>query len=61
MLKKLLEIAEEDLEAAKELFKNKKFRTCTFHCQQAVEKFLKAYLLEKKDRYPFTHSIAFRC
>ncbi len=58
-VKRLLEIAEEDLGAAKELFKNKKFRTCAFHYQQAVEKFLKAYLLKKEDRYPFTHSIAF--
>ena len=48
---------DEDLEAAKELFKLGKHRIAAFHCQQAVEKYLKAYLLEKKGNYPFTHLI----
>ncbi len=32
--------------------------TLAFHCQQAVEKYLKAYLVSKDVSYPFTHDLA---
>ena len=53
-----LKSAEEDLSAAEELFRTKKYRIVVFHCQQAAEKYLKAYLLEKFNKYPFIHSIS---
>ena len=56
-LKELLEVAEEDLKVAKDNYSLGNFRICAFLCQQAVEKFLKAYLLEKKGEFPFIHSI----
>jgi HEPN domain-containing protein len=33
------------------------FDTVCFHCQQAVEKMLKAYLVGKKEPYPITHDL----
>lgn len=32
--------------------------TGCFHCQQAVEKFIKAFLIFSGKRYPFTHNLA---
>ena len=31
---------------------------CCFHAQQATEKLLKAYLIEKDIEFPFTHNLA---
>jgi len=56
--KEFLNAADEDLSSAKELFKTGGYRTAAFHAQQAVEKYLKSYLLEKTKTYPFTHSIS---
>jgi len=53
-----LKAAEDDLYAAEELLKTGRYRIVAFHAQQAVEKYLKAYLLEKTESYPFTHSIS---
>jgi len=33
------------------------FDTVCFHCQQAAEKFLKAYLVGNGQQYPFTHDL----
>lgn len=33
------------------------FDTVCFHCQQAAEKFLKAYLIGKGQSYPITHDL----
>ena len=33
------------------------FDTVCFHCQQAAEKLLKAYLVSKGREYPFTHDL----
>lgn len=33
------------------------FDTVCFHCQQAAEKFLKAYLVGNGQEYPFTHDL----
>ncbi len=57
-LKSLLKSAEEDLEVSKKLFKDGYFRYSSFFAQQSVEKYLKAFLLFKKNDYPFVHSIA---
>lgn len=32
---------------------------CCFHCQQAVEKFLKSYLIYKEAGYPYTHNLEY--
>ncbi|RLE62558.1 MAG: hypothetical protein DRN53_03780 [Thermoprotei archaeon] len=56
-LRELLEAAEDDLDTARKLYELGKYRYACFFTQQAVEKYLKAYLLYKTNRYPFTHSI----
>ena len=56
-LKQLLEVAEDDLKVAKDNFNLRNFRISSFLCQQAVEKYLKAFLLFKRNSYPFIHSI----
>ena len=33
--------------------------TVTFHCQQAVEKYLKAYLISKNISFKFTHDLIY--
>ena len=49
---------EDDLLAAKELFKTGRYRIGAFHAQQAVE-YLKAYLLEKTESYPTVDILQF--
>jgi HEPN domain-containing protein len=34
-----------------------KIKKCRFHCQQAVEKYLKAFLVKHQIEFPKTHSI----
>ena len=55
----LVRVADEDLEEAESALSRKKFRYACYFAQQAVEKYLKAYLLFRKNEYPFVHSIAF--
>ncbi|BFI73125.1 DNA-binding protein [Nanoarchaeota archaeon] len=57
-IKELLEFADEDLKAAKILINEKLFRLSAFHSQQAVEKYLKVFLLYNLGAYPFIHSIS---
>jgi len=57
-VRELVEAAQDDLDVAEKLFALGKHRYVCFFAQQAVEKFLKAYLLHKMDKYVFTHSIA---
>lgn len=52
-----MKIAEEELESAEYLFVKGLYRMVCYHAQQAVEKFLKATLAEKKGRVPRTHNI----
>jgi HEPN domain-containing protein len=33
------------------------YSTCTFHCQQAIEKFIKAYLVRHQIEFPKTHNL----
>jgi len=52
-----IEIAREDFESAKVLIKKKLYRTVCFHCQQAVEKVLKAYLVEGGVKFKRVHDL----
>jgi len=52
-----LRIAKEDLLAAKALVKIELFSTVVYHCQQSVEKSLKAYLVFKKQTAIKTHDL----
>ncbi len=56
-LKELLDAAEDDLDIAEKLYELGKYRYVAFFTQQAVEKYIKAFLLHKINKYPFTHSI----
>lgn len=51
--------AKEDFEAAKKLIESEEFseEIVLFHCQQAIEKALKAYLDSKGIIYPKTHDL----
>lgn len=54
-----IEIAERNLLTAKQGLEAKTLVTDTvcFHCQQAVEKYLKAFLVKHQIEFPKTHSI----
>jgi HEPN domain-containing protein len=52
-----LAIAREDLKAAQALIKIELFSSATYHCQQAAEKSLKAYLVFKKQETLKTHDL----
>ncbi len=56
-VKKWMDKAEDDLEKAKVLFKNKKYDGTLFYCQQAAEKGLKALLINKKNRIRKIHDL----
>jgi HEPN domain-containing protein len=55
--KKWLEYAEENLRSAKVLLDNELFNPCLQNVQQAVEKMLKALLVESGIKIKKTHSI----
>ena len=57
-VKKLIELALNDLRISKKLLQEKAFSYVCFFAQQSVEKLLKAFLLEYKEGYEFTHSIS---
>jgi len=52
-----LKVAQEDLKAAKGLLALELFSTVTFHCQQAAEKSLKAYIIFHKQPILRTHDL----
>lgn len=53
-----LEYAEADRRAAKHLLESGDYRACALHCQQAVEKLLKAIIVaETRRRPPYLHSL----
>ena len=56
-----IKIAERDLLTAKQGLEAKIIVTDTvcFHCEQAVEKYLKAFLVKNQIEFPKTHSIMF--
>lgn len=49
------DFAQQDLRVAEIVLKEKIYTQVCFHCQQAVEKFLKGYLVEKNKDIPKTH------
>jgi len=55
--KKWLKLVEDDIKSAKGLLKIEIFSTATYHCQQAAEKALKAYLAFEKHRIIKTHDL----
>jgi HEPN domain-containing protein len=54
-----IEKAEHDLIAAKLIVEHQPLilDIACFHCQQAVEKYLKTYLVYKKEQFPKTHNL----
>jgi HEPN domain-containing protein len=53
-----MEIAIDDLDSAKIMFKNKKYLQSGFYCHQAIEKTLKGYYWSiKKKEPPYTHNL----
>ena len=57
-IKDWITIADRDIIAAKELVKNSKVvSNAAFHCQQAIEKYFKAYLLEHGWELQKTHDL----
>jgi len=58
-IQRWMEYAHSDLEAARILHDGEGFPAAVFHCQQALEKALKAlFLAEVKEMFPRTHSLA---
>jgi len=57
-IKSWLEFAEKDLKTAKVLLEKEELRNITsFHCQQCVEKSLKAIILQFKNNIPRVHDL----
>jgi len=57
-LQEWITYAGEDLETARVLFEAGRYATCAYHCQQALEKILKAAIVyTTKDRPPHTHNL----
>jgi len=59
LVRQWLARADEDLETAKFLFANQSyfFTAICFHCQQATEKYFKAYLTRQQIEFPETHDL----
>jgi len=63
-VRRWLERALDDLDTAQLLYENyhpKKLEASCYHCQQAVEKALKAYLNLKEYDFPYTHDCRKLC
>ncbi len=60
-LKKWIQLAELDLKSAKDLLNNNEPVTSAicFHCQQTVEKYLKAFLIYNQKEISRTHDLTF--
>jgi len=52
-----LKIVDCDIKSAKSLWKSELFSTANYHCQQAAEKALKAYLVFKNHKTIKTHDL----
>jgi len=55
--KKWIEKARDDLKKAKDNFRIGHYDLASFLCQQAVEKSLKAVLIERKNEFPKIHDL----
>ncbi len=52
-----LKYAEEDFESAQVLLANERYSTCAYHCQQTLEKVLKAWIVSRTGMMPpHTHN-----
>ncbi len=56
--KRWVSFAAEDLKIAELALKEGIYNQVCFHCQQCVEKVLKAYLLSRGEIYPKTHKLS---
>jgi len=56
-VKRWIEKAEKDLDAAEYLFKGKKYEECSLFCQQSVEKALKSVLLNRTNKIIRIHDL----
>lgn len=54
---KWITIAEDDLKSARALIEDKIYRNACFHCQQAVEKYVKGLMVHRKIKYPKIHDL----
>jgi HEPN domain-containing protein len=64
LVKAWLDFAADDLDVAKHVFTDlfpKKLNISCFHCQQAAEKALKAFLLSRSIEPPRTHDLEMLC
>lgn len=52
-----LEFAQDDLKSAKILLEKKSYRACSWHCHQAIEKLLKAVVVEHGRTPDRTHDL----
>lgn len=57
IIKKWLEFAEKDLKVANELFKRQYWDYCVLMCHQAIEKILKAHIIERSSIPKKTHDL----
>jgi HEPN domain-containing protein len=59
-IRKWLEVADHDIEASEIIIQAKPLilDIACFHCQQAVEKYLKAFLVYKKIHFEKTHNLS---
>jgi HEPN domain-containing protein len=55
--KKWIAFAQEDLQNADILFKNKSYKGVIYYCHQAIEKSIKAIINEQGKRIPKTHDL----
>lgn len=56
-VKRWIDFANNDLDTASYLYQGKKYEECAFFCQQSVEKFLKAMLIQRKRDIIKTHDL----
>jgi HEPN domain-containing protein len=54
---KWLDFAKSDLNAAEILFNNESYKDSIFHCHQAIEKYLKAAIVERGRVFPKIHDL----
>lgn len=54
---KWFEFAEKDLKSAEILFKGKEYEAAIYHCHQAIEKTIKAIIVEKEIKLRKTHDL----
>jgi HEPN domain-containing protein len=62
-IKGFVRLAEDDLKSARKLIRlfDRMPENAAFHCQQSVEKFLKAYLVYNDKIFPKTHDLDLLC